>query len=148
MTEPEPEPELQELPPDDPRVQLFGTVGFDKALKGLALVGVAEGRAQARIEVSEEVGNLMGTLHGGAIATLVDDVGTVAIMSGDKDGRPGVTTDLSISYMSAAPAGSTVIIDGRVLKVGRTLAFVEVELRRESDQKLLAQGRMTKFMGH
>lgn len=139
--------ELQPLPADDPRVQLFGAMGFDKALVGIQLVGVGEGRARARLEVSEAVGNMLGTLHGGAIATLVDDVGTVAIMSADKDGRPGVTTDLSISYMSAAPAGTTVIIDGKALKTGRTLAFVEVEIRREHDDRLVAQGRMTKFMG-
>ena len=126
---------------------MFGSVGFDKALTGLRLVSVEDGCAVAEIEVSESVANLMGTLHGGAIATLVDDVGTVAIMSADRDGRPGVTTDLNVSYFAAAASGTTVTIEGRALKTGRTLAFVEVDLK-SAEGKLLAQGRMTKFMGH
>ncbi len=68
-------------------------------------------------------------------------------MSADPNERPGVTTDLNVGYISAAPLGSTVTVEGRALKVGRTLAFVEVTLK-SAEGKLLAQGRMTKFMGH
>lgn len=135
------------LNPDDPRAQIFGTIGFDKALTGMKLLSVDDGVAVAEIEVSDSVANMLGTLHGGAIATLVDDVGTVAIMSADRDGRAGVTTDLNVSYFSAARSGTTVTVEGRALKSGRTLAFVEVNLK-SPDGKLLAQGRMTKFMGH
>jgi acyl-coenzyme A thioesterase 13 len=139
------------LAPDDPRAQLFGTVGFDLALSGVRLVDLGEGTAAAEIVVEEGVQNWVGTLHGGAIATLVDDVGTVAIMAGDRDGRAGVTTDLNVSYFNAAPSGSTVRIEGRAIKCGRTLAFVEVDLYVVGDQgergKHVAQGRMTKFMG-
>lgn len=137
---------MEELAPDDPRAQLFGAVGFDRALVGARLVAVGGGRALVRLEVTPPVENPLGTLHGGAIATLVDDVGTVAIMSADAEGRPGVTTDLSVSYMAAAPSGSTVLVEAQALKTGRTLAFVEVELRT-AEGKLVAHGRMTKFMG-
>ncbi|MGE0710752.1 MAG: PaaI family thioesterase [Planctomycetota bacterium] len=139
------------LPPDDPRVQLFGSVGFDRALSGIRLTSLGEGRATAELEVAEPVQNWVGTLHGGAIATLVDDVGTVAIMSADREGRAGVTTDLNVSYLNAAPHGARVRASGRVLKVGRTLAFVEVDIHRLGEDgepgALVAQGRMTKFMG-
>jgi acyl-coenzyme A thioesterase 13 len=137
---------MEALSPDDPRAQLFASCGFDKSLKGLTLVSVEGDVAVAKIEVCEDVSNMLGTLHGGAIATLVDDVGTVAVMSADRDGRPGVTTDLNVSYFRAAQHGMTVTIEGRCLKAGRTLAFVQVDLK-DADGKLLAQGRMTKFMG-
>lgn len=140
------------LAPDDPRAQLFGTVGFDRALEGIRLTDLGEGTATAEIDVVKGVMNWVGTLHGGAIATLVDDVGTVAIMSADREGRPGVTTDLNVSYFAAGPAGARVQIEGRVLKSGRTLAFVEVDLwsldAEGKRERHLAQGRMTKFMGH
>ena len=42
--------------------------------------------------------------------------------------------------------GTTVLIDAVVLKTGRTMAYVTVDLRREKDGVLIAQGRMTKFM--
>ena len=67
-----------------------------------------------------------------------------------RDGRPGVTTDLNVSYFSAAPSGAVVRVAGRTVKCGRTLAFVEVDLFLEVEGergKHLAQGRMTKFLG-
>ena len=72
--------------------------------------------------------------------------GTVAIIERRYAwGRPGVTTDLNVSYF--APGTDTVLIIAEVLKTGRTLAFVTVDLRSEVDNTLVAQGRMTKYMG-
>ena len=99
------------------------------------------------MEVVPSVQNVAGSLHGGAIATLVDRAGTVAIVTADRDGRPGVTTDLNVSYFAPAPAGSTVVAEARVLKAGKTLAYVTVDIRRVTDGVLVAQGRMTKFQG-
>lgn len=135
-----------ELSPDDPRRALFGQVGFDKALAGMTLEAAGDGRCTVKLPVGDAVQNMVGTLHGGAIATLVDIAGTIAIMSADADHRPGVTTDLNTSYFSAAAAGDVVTAEARVLKSGRTLAFVEVDLVNQAG-KALAQGRMTKFMG-
>jgi acyl-coenzyme A thioesterase 13 len=126
---------------------LFAAGGFDKALKGMTLVEAKDGRAVVRLEVSEAVQNLGGFLHGGAIATLVDDAGTCAIISKDRDHRPGVTTDLNVSYFSPGPGGTFVRAEATVLKTGKTLAFVSVDIRREHDGVLVAQGRMTKFLG-
>ena len=125
----------------------FGSAGFDRNLTGFEVLSMGDGRAQVRIPVGEAVANLSGNLHGGAIATLVDDVGTLAIMSGDRQGRPGVTTDLSVSYFLPGRSGEKILIDANVLKFGRTLAYVSVDLRREAGGTLIAQGRMTKFMG-
>ena len=72
---------------------------------------------------------------------------TCAIVSADRQGRPGVTTDLNISYFSPAPGGSFVRAEATVLKIGKTLAFVSVDVRREQDGVLVAQGRMTKYQG-
>jgi acyl-coenzyme A thioesterase 13 len=78
---------------------------------------------------------------------LVDVVGTIAIMTADRDHRPGVSTDLNISWFAPVPKGEHVLVEATVLKTGRTLAFVCVDLRRESDNVLAAQGRMTKALG-
>lgn len=127
--------------------ELFGSIGFDRALPGMKLVEVSAGRAVVRLEVTENVQNYGGSLHGGAIATLVDDAGTAAIISKDRENRPGVTTDLNVSYFSPAPGGTFVLAEATVLKIGKTLAFVSVDIRRQHDQVLVAQGRMTKFQG-
>jgi acyl-coenzyme A thioesterase 13 len=119
--------------------------GWDKALDHLELIEVHDGRAKARIAVTDAVKNPMGKLHGGAAATLVDTVGTIAIISKDRDSRPGVSTDLNVSFF--APGEGVVIVEATVLKSGRTLSFVSVDIRREHDNVLVAQGRMTKAMG-
>jgi acyl-coenzyme A thioesterase 13 len=103
------------------------------------------GKATVELAVTPELQNPNGSLHGGAVASLIDYAGTVAIMSADRDGRPGVTTDLNTTYLAATPGGDTAIAEATVLKVGRTLAFVTCDVRRKSDGALVAQGRMTKF---
>lgn len=114
---------------------------------GERIVSSADGRARMELEVTDKVKNPVGVLHGGALATLIDSAGTVAIMSapGNTEHKPGVTTDLNISYLSATREG-TVTADARVIKVGRTLAFADIEVRR-GDGTVVAVGRITKFMG-
>lgn len=124
---------------------LFQHSGWDSHLDGLELLEVGEGRCRMRLPVGPKVQNLNGKLHGGAIATLVDDAGTIAIIGSDRMGRPGVSTDLNVSYF--APGEGVVVVDAQVLKHGRTLAFVSVDIRREHDGALVAQGRMTKHLG-
>jgi acyl-coenzyme A thioesterase 13 len=123
-----------------------GSGGFDRTC-GLRVVAFGEGRATVEMDVTAALQNSLGSLHGGAVATLVDNAGTLAIMTADRQARPGVTTDLNTSYFAPAPAGSTVVADASVLKIGKTLAFVSVDVRRASDGVLVAQGRMTKFQG-
>jgi acyl-coenzyme A thioesterase 13 len=127
------------------RVALVQTRGLNKAW-GMKVITYGEGRARVELVVSEAVQNLNGFLHGGAIATLVDHAGTVAILSADRLGRPGVTTDLNVTYFAPGAGGSTVTAEAKVLKIGKTLAFVTVDVLG-ADGTLLAQGRMTKFQG-
>lgn len=129
------------------RLHAFGGTGYDRSLTGMELLSLEGGKARVRMPVGESVQNPGGALHGGAVATLVDVVGTLAIMSADREHRPGVSTDLNVSWFAPAPGGSTVLVEAAVLKSGRTLAFVQVDVRRESDGVLVAQGRMTKFLG-
>jgi acyl-coenzyme A thioesterase 13 len=128
------------------RLEAAAERGFGKTC-GFRLVSMGSGKARVGLTVGQEVQNLGGTLHGGAIATLVDDAGTIAIMTADREGRPGVTTDLNVSYFAPAPGGSVVHADAEVLKIGKTLAFVTVDVKRAADGVLVAQGRMTKFQG-
>src|SRR5262252_4753052 len=98
---------------------------------GERIVSAADGRARMELDVTDKVKNPGGFLHGGALATLVDSAGTVAIMAApsNTEHKPGVTTDLNISYLAPTKDG-VVTADARAIKVGRTLAFAEVEVRR------------------
>ena len=117
-------------------------------MTGLEAVSLDEaGRVVVRVTVTQDLVNFAQTLHGGAAATLVDVVGTLAIIAADRHHRPGVSTDLNVSWFAPAPLGDVVLVEANVLKIGRTLAFVSVDLNRESDGTLLVQGRMTKSLG-
>jgi acyl-coenzyme A thioesterase 13 len=115
-------------------------------LEAVALDG-RSGRVAVRVEVDTHLVNMAQTLHGGAAATLIDVVGTLAIIVADRHHRPGVSTDLNVSWFNPAPLGEVVLIEATVLKIGKTMAFVSVDLTRESDGILLVQGRMTKALG-
>ena len=113
---------------------------------GFRAVSWGEGKARVELTVSEAVQNVNGSLHGGCTAALVDHVGTLAIVTADKDARPGVTTDLNVTYLAPAPVGQIVHADATVLKIGKVMAYVTVDVRR-ADGVLVAQGRMSKYQG-
>jgi acyl-coenzyme A thioesterase 13 len=110
-------------------------------------VSAADGHVVVHVQVMIDHVNVAKNLHGGAGATLVDVVGTLAIIGADRHHRYGVSTDLNVSWLAPVPLGETAIVDARVLKIGRSLAFVEVEIRRASDDVLCLQGRLTKSLG-
>jgi acyl-coenzyme A thioesterase 13 len=126
--------------------RLEGTKTLNHSL-GMRIVSYGDGKARAEMPVTEAVQNLNGMLHGGATAALVDHVGTVAIMSADRESRPGVTTDLNVTYLAPAQTGSTVYADAVVLRIGKIMAYVTVDVRRSADDVLVAQGRMSKYQG-
>ena len=112
------------------------------------------------------------TLHGGATATLVDVVGTLALLGRDPT-RPGISVEMCVprraafararatscpfpfgahrnqSFCAAAKKGERLHIVGTVLRYGRTLGFTEVAIRGwpqgAEEGRLYAVGRHTKF---
>lgn len=121
-------------------------VRFDRVLEGLTVtrVDAAAGEVHCELRVGPSLTNAYNTLHGGAVCTLVDVVGTMALLARDPT-RPGVSVELSTSFTSPAPAGGLVTVVGRVLKEGRRLGFTQVDVYAEGG-KLVASGRHTKAM--
>jgi acyl-coenzyme A thioesterase 13 len=119
---------------------------FDECLRDVLVidkVDSAKGEIDCQFTVEEKSANGYGTLHGGFIATIVDVVGTLALLAKDHN-KPGVSLDLNVSYIQAAQIGEKIVCKGKVLKLGNSFGFTEVELVRESDGKLIAKGRHTK----
>lgn len=110
-------------------------------------VSADDGHVVVHADVTIDHVNVAKNLHGGAGATLVDVVGTLAIIGADRWHRYGVSTDLNVSWFAPIPLGETAVVDARVLKIGRAMAFVEVEIRRASNNVLCVQGRLTKSLG-
>jgi acyl-coenzyme A thioesterase 13 len=116
---------------------------FDAAFRGLYVTRMdPSGHAEAVCNIDEGLGNSYGSLHGGATSTLVDIMGTLALLAKDHK-RGGVSIDLNVSFLNAAPLGSKIICKGAVLKLGKNLGFTEVEILNE-EGKIIATGRHTK----
>ena len=111
----------------------FESVGvFDACLEGMNILSIGEGCVTCEIVVCNELCNNYGTLHGGAISTAVDVVGTLALLSKDPS-RAGVSIEMNQTFCSAAKLGEKIVLLGSTLRYGKTLGFTEVMLRVPSE---------------
>jgi len=120
--------------------------GLDSALKACKVVAGSPGQCTLSMVVDKPHANLGGTLHGGFSAHLVDSVTSMALMT-NEGGMPGVSVDIHMTYIKAAKIGEEILIEAKTLKKGRTLAFLECEIRNKETNALLVKGAHTKFIG-
>ena len=121
---------------------------FDKCLEAaeMQVTSIGVEGVTCELTVTAEVCNNFKTLHGGATSTLVDVVGTLALLGRDPT-RPGVSVEMNQSFCAAAKEGQKLQAVGKVVKYGKTLGFTEVTVASASDPaKVIATGRHTKFL--
>lgn len=121
---------------------------FDRCLEAarMDITSIGPEGVQCELNVTNDIANNFGTLHGGATATLVDVVGTLALLGRDPT-RPGVSTEMNQSFTAAAKVGSRIACVGTVLKYGKSLGFTQVEIRCAADpSRVFAVGRHTKYL--
>jgi len=116
---------------------------FQRVAAGCRVLDVSEGKVKVEFEVTEDLTNPFGTLHGGCTSTLVDIITTQALLATPKM-LPGVTVDLNVSCLAAAKLGETIIIDAEVIRSGRSLAFTKASLYRKTDMTPIATALHTK----
>jgi uncharacterized protein (TIGR00369 family) len=128
---------------NDEYARRFRTENPFHQLIGVELVERGEGYARCRLPVAEGVrGGVAGSVHGGVLSSMVDIVTLAAISSVVRpDEQMAGTADLNISFLRPA-LGSAVIAEGRVLKKGRTLAVVDVDIT-DGEGRLVAKGRVS-----
>lgn len=121
------------------------------------------GRIFARLPVMPIHVNSKQILHGAVSAALVDWAGGMAIAAATGRDQTGVSVDIHVSYVSAARAGDELEIEAWVQRVGQTLAYTSVEIRRLTDPgcgdevwgtglrprgPVVASGSHTKYVGY
>ncbi|XP_059656245.1 uncharacterized protein LOC132303139 [Cornus florida] len=114
-------------------------------LEGLRVDLIEPGRIICSMNVPQRLLNSGNFLHGGATATLVDLVGSAVIYT---VGAPltGVSVEINVSYLDAAYADEEIEIEAKILRVGKAIGVVSVELRKKKTGKIIAQGRHTKYL--
>jgi len=96
------------------------------------------------MDLAEHHSNLMGAVHGGVLATLIDHCGGHA--AGVLAGRGGPTADLHVRYLARARAGP-IRADARVVRAGRQLVVTEVRVT-DGEGTLIAIGDMSVAVAH
>ena len=114
---------------------------------GMQLVAMQEDQATLKLPFREELITIGNTLHGGALASLIDTTAMVAAWSGAAAmANPrGTTVGLTVSYLAAAQ-GEDVEATARVLRRGRSLIYLDVEVQTSSGV-LVAKGLVTYKLG-
>ena len=115
------------------------------AFIGAEVEELREGYARLSLVLEERHTNPNGVMHGGVITTLMDSAlgASLSALRGQEARRnPHATVEMNASFLAAARPGDRIVVEGRVLRLGKTVAFGEAEARR-GDGELIAKGRLT-----
>jgi 1,4-dihydroxy-2-naphthoyl-CoA hydrolase len=104
---------------------------------GVRMATLGEGFARGELDVSDDVRQPAGFLHGGALLTLADTVATVGAIAAAPPGRTVLTASLTVAFMRPVRSG-TVIAEARELHRGGELSVWDVEVR-DREARLIAK---------
>jgi uncharacterized protein (TIGR00369 family) len=106
-----------------------------------------DGVMRMSLVLEERHTNPNGVMHGGVATSLMDEVagGVVASIRGLETmlAAPHATVDMNVSFLAGPRTGDEIVAEGRMLKIGRTVAFAEAEVRRRNRDDVIARGRFT-----
>jgi len=94
---------------------------------GIELEQAEPGSATLRLNIRDELRQIHGVMHGGAIATLIDTATAFAIVTLLEDKERFSTVDLMVNYLRPLKEG-TATARARVLRAGRRLITVSAEV--------------------
>jgi uncharacterized protein (TIGR00369 family) len=112
------------------------------SLVGLRIEEVRTDYCRMRMPFRAELEQPAGLVHGGAIATALDTVVVPAVGSAYPADYRFSTVDMHVQYLSALVQDDAVI-EGWVVRRGRTMVFCEAEVVGASTGFLVARSLMT-----
>ncbi|HKG21522.1 MAG TPA: PaaI family thioesterase [Blastocatellia bacterium] len=118
----------------------FETNNFPRML-GIEIDLMEPGRAVLGVEIRQELLQLQGVLHGGAMASLIDTAVAMAIVSVSEPEDRFTTVELKINYLAAVRDGR-VTADARIIRDGRRIIVAECDAF-DSNGRLAAKGLLT-----
>jgi uncharacterized protein (TIGR00369 family) len=102
---------------------------------------LGQGSARLSLPIEPQMTNSLGTVHGGAIMSLLDVAVCTAARTLHPESVGVITIDMSVSFIGGG-SGKRLLADARVLKDGRSMSFVEGEAKNE-DGSLVAKAIAT-----
>jgi uncharacterized protein (TIGR00369 family) len=115
---------------DDLKARMNRFVPPTAAILGQEILEIdsAAGRVKMKFQPIEACRTPMGNVQGGIVVAMLDDAAAFAaiIKSGKRIGIP--TIELKTSFFAPAKAGVPLYAEGRCLKLGKRIAFMEADL--------------------
>lgn len=108
---------------------LFARDRFATETTGVHIVEVGDHFARCSLSIRPDHRNAMGAVMGGVLFTLADFTFAVAA---NTDALEWVSLQSSINFLSSA-SSSLLSATARCVRMGRSTAFFEIEIRNESD---------------
>jgi uncharacterized protein (TIGR00369 family) len=140
MAKPPSDPRPQRLPKAWPSESQLG--GFHAEI-GFEVVPelTGDGHCGVRGTITAKHLNINGVVHGGVYSTALDTAMGGAVVTTLKDDEVTATTSLYVEFLRPAKEGMALTAEGRVVRRGRHLAFVEGILRNHEGTEVgRAQG--------
>ena len=110
-----------------------GTAILDRVQKipifhtlGLRVDELGEGFARAPVPYDRKFDGVFESFHGGLLMTVADSVACFALMTMTGPDEAMTTTDMNIRFL--APCRSDLTAEARVIKLGRTLCPLAIDL--------------------
>ena len=100
-------------------------------LLGINFEDARRGAATLSMSARPELERFGGIMHGGALASLADSAAAFAVLPMLEDGEQTFTVDLTLHYLRPVTGGK-LTAHARVLRAGRRVATVSVEIFNES----------------
>ncbi|ORX56353.1 Thioesterase/thiol ester dehydrase-isomerase [Hesseltinella vesiculosa] len=115
--------------------------------RALLITDVKPGYLEFELEVQDVHCNMLGNIHGGCVATIIDLCSSMAIYvyeGNNKWKMPGISTDLTVSYMTGVSAGQKIRIVSEVQRLGKNLGNMYTVIYNEQGKACYAGGH-TKY---
>jgi 1,4-dihydroxy-2-naphthoyl-CoA hydrolase len=104
---------------------------------GMKITHVSTDKVVAEMAVSKELENRNGTLHGGAVMALADNLGGTATMANLPPGGRTATIESKTNFFAAIPVGDTAHAECTPLHRGRSTMVWQTRITR-NDGRLCA----------
>jgi uncharacterized protein (TIGR00369 family) len=116
------------------------------ALVGFEVDDVKKDFCRMRLPFRPELRTNADIVHGGAIASLIDTAGVVAVWTDvASDVTRGATASMTVNYLAGAERVD-LIAEARVIRRGRSVVFVDIDVCSPGGERI-AKGLLTYKLG-
>lgn len=109
---------------------------------GLTVESVSDGVAVLRMPFSPKLVRVGGTLCGQALMSAADTAMVIALAGTFGGFKPMTTVTQNVTFMRPI-AEQDVLVEARVIRSGKTLAFGEITMRGAKDERVAAHATTT-----